>query len=179
MGTTSLRWQQAAEAGWALKRSARQQKVLALTLGVSQSQLSRQISGLRSSSAAAFYADVRKTVAERKTEAGHLIAGALAAAEDEACSLSRDEIRARYYEAQCLEARAQAAEDVAQHRVLMALGRTEGPDASPDDLHELHEALEAHEEAVMDETAWHVVLVYYSRALRVSYGWRVRPEAGR
>lgn len=154
------------EAGWALRASSTSQKVLTAVLACDKSWTSRQCNGHPNGAVQRFFETVRKLVADGRTDAGHVIAGALAVAEEEACKLPTDVIRARLYHALTEETRAQAEEDRAEYRVVRALH---------DDPTDLRAALEAHDEAIRQESGWHITALIYNRALRVARGWRAAP----
>lgn len=163
------------EAGWMFKGSAPSQKTLARALGASESWISRQCSGHPNGAAARFYEVVRALVSAGKTDAGHIIAGALAAAVDEALRLPVSEIRKRLFFALERETETQAEEDRASMRLYRALAACQSDDARPADLEELDQALLVHESATQDETAWQINALVYNRALRVLRGTRVAP----
>lgn len=169
--TTTTRWARAREVGWALRRSGPSQKIVARVLGLDPRRLSQQIQGLRESVASQFYEAVRKLTADPKCDPGALIAEAMMAAVDAASTLPEDEIRERLYRALDDEASAQAVEDQATHRLMLALARIGSPFATPEDLTELRDALEAHDHATQDETAAAMNALVYSRALRRARGW--------
>jgi hypothetical protein len=158
-----------------LKASTPSQKVLAIALGLSEGRISHMVHGEEDGAVARFYRTVRLLTRAQKAEAGHVIAGALAAAVDEAVQLPEREIRKRLFHALENETEAQAAEDRASMRLYRALASCEGDDASPEDLEELSLALNAHETATQHETAWQITSLVYNRALRVLRGERVAP----
>lgn len=154
------------EAGFAIKYSAPRQKQVAAALGIDQSNVSRQIHGEQDGDASRFYELVRRVVLENHAAAGHLIAGAMAVAEEAALELGADVCRARLLDALAQETIAQSKEDVASYELAVALG---------DDSPTLRAALERHDAAIRHETGRHVDVLIYNRALRVSRGWRAKP----
>lgn len=150
-------------AGWAIEHAAPKQKHVAEILGVSQSTVSRYVSGDLDSDASRFYELVGAMVKDRRAQAGSLIAGALSAATEAATGLSIEECRGCLDAAQDIETRAQHAEDLAQHRVLRAIARCGADDATPDDLGELSLAIEEHDRATCEKIAAHSVVLYYAR----------------
>ena len=155
------------DAGWALAHTAPLQKHLRPLLGdVDKSIVSRMVSGEKPSAVSHFYDLVRAVVRDNRADAGHLIAGAMVVAEEEACKLPSDEVRRRLMESLAQETVTQSGEDVAQHALAVALGEN-GPS--------LRGALEAYDDAVRHETAAHVDTLIYARALRVIRGWREAP----
>jgi hypothetical protein len=165
---TRTRYSPRKEAGWALKNSGPSQKVLALVLGQSEAWVSRQCTGHESAAVARFYEYVKLLTVSGRTEAGPLIAGSLAVANGAAEGLEVDELLSRLNYAHDRETEAQHAEDLAQHRVMRAVARCTTDDASPDDLNELAEAITAHDEAILAETGWHLVMQYYARGYLLS-----------
>jgi len=157
------------------RASARSQKILAIALNDSEGWISRQCHGHKSGPVARFYETVRGLVAAEKADAGHVIAGALAAAVDEALQLPVPEIKRRLFFALDRETDAQANEDRASMRLYRALAACASDRAQPSDLAELDQALVAHEDATQDETAWQITALVYNRALRVVRGIRVSP----
>lgn len=167
--------QLAHEAGWMFKHSAPSQKILALALHVGDPWISRQCSGHQSGPVARFFETVRELVAARSADPGHVIAGALAAAVDEALNLTPAEIERRLFFAVERETDAQAEEDRASMRLYKALTATQRSDTLPTDFEELDAALLAQDDALQDETAWQINCLIYNRALQVSRGMRVAP----
>lgn len=159
------------KAAWALKSTTTQVHLTTL-LGVGPSTVSRYCSAEIENDVSRCYALVRKLVNDRSAEAGHIIAGMMDVAQDAAEGLDVPLIRARLNLAQDKETEAQQAEDVAQHRVLRAISRSSAEDATPDDLHELAAAIEAHDEAILHENAAHAVVLYYARAYVAKRGTR-------
>jgi hypothetical protein len=154
-----------AEAGQALRWSARRQKRIAYALGAHESRVSRECAG-EDGRVSRFYEAVRKLVREGSTTAGHVIAGAMVVAEEEALDLPSDEIRRRLIDALAQESHSQAREDVAQHALAVALGGNGK---------ELEAALVEYDAAVRHETGHHVEVLVYARALMVVRGWREGP----
>lgn len=163
------------EAGWMFRASASSQKVLSIALGQDKSWISRQANGHQDGAVARFYRVVRDLVATEKTEAGHVIAGALAAAVEEALKLPVSEIRNRLFFALDRETDAQAREDRASMRLYRALAARQSKAARHEDWEELDQALTAHEETTQTEAAWEITSLIYNRALRVTRGIRVAP----
>jgi len=97
------------EAGFAIRYSAPRQKHLTAALGVTQSNVSRQIRGEQDGDVSRFYDVVRRAVLDGRADAGHLIGGALAVAEEAACTLPRAEILGRLADALSQETAFQAA----------------------------------------------------------------------
>ncbi len=154
------------DAGWALAHTAPMQKHLRPLMGLDKGTLSRMCSGEKPSAVSRFYDLVRAVVRDNRADAGHLIAGAMLVAEEEACKLPSTEIRSRLMEALAQETHTQAGEDVAQHQLAVALGEN-GPG--------LRAAIETYDDAVRHETAKHVDVLVYARALMRIRGWRVAP----
>lgn len=163
------------DAGWATEQSAPRQNTLALVLGLSTSEVSRQCRGRVDGVVSRFLATVRTLVEDPATEAGPVLVEALATAEETAASLDEDEIRRRLYKALDDETHRQAAEDIAERRVLCALAKTAAKDARPADFEELHAALVEYDEANRLELARQIDALTYARALRVRRGWRAGP----
>ena len=157
------------------RASGPSQKVLAIALGQDKSWISRQAHGHPDGAVARFYRVVRDLVAVEKTEAGHVIAGALAAAVDEALELPVSEIHQRLLFAIECETASQAAEDQASMRLYRALAACQSREVRPEGWDELDQALMAHEEATQTEVAWEITALMYNRALRVTRGIRVSP----
>lgn len=164
------------EAGWALGQCAAAQQVLAHVLSISESWVSRQVHGHESGAAQRFYQAVRDLTAAHKTDAGALIAGALAVATEEAVDLAFTEILRRLSHALAREAAAEGRENEATGRVQQLLGRLSAmPDGRPNGSTldaELREAMQEHDRATREEMGWHITALIYSRALRVHMGWR-------
>jgi hypothetical protein len=155
------------EAGEALRWSAPRQKHIGHALGMDKADVSRECSGVQDGRASKFYELVRQVVRDGKTDAGMLIAGAMAVAEEEAVrSLTGPEIRARILDALAQETLTQAAEDIASHRLVMAIS---------ENSKDLRAALEGFDEACRKETGKHIDVLVYTRALRVVRGWRAKP----
>lgn len=152
-------------AGWALEGFTRRQKQAADVLGITQPNVSRQIAGEQDGDVSRFYAIIERAVEGGRARAGRLIAGAFSAAQGAAEGLTRTECRRGLDEAIDRETVAQHTEDEAQNRVLRAIGRCGSEDATPDDLHELAAAVEAHDLAICEETAAHAEVLYYARGL--------------
>lgn len=142
-------------AGWALSGLAPRQKQIADVLGVTQSNVSRQIAGEQDGDVSRFYQVVRRAVRDKR-RTGRLIAGALSAAQDEAQGLPPAACRRALDLALDRETEAQTTEDQAQHRVLRAI--------RAGDVDELATAIEAHDDALCDETAAHADVLYFGRA---------------
>lgn len=164
------------EAGQALAECAAAQQVLAHVLSISESWVSRQVNGHPSGAAQRFYQAVRDLTRAHKTDAGALIAGALAVATEEALELGFREILGRLNHALHREAAAEGRENAATGRVQQLLGRlSEVPEEDPrrPELEaDLREAMEQHDAATREEMGWHITALIYSRALRAHMGWR-------
>ncbi len=157
------RWQVRRDAGWALGASAPMQKHLVQLTGLDKGTVSRMVSGEKASAVSRFYELVRTVVRDSRANVGHLISGAMLVAEEEACRLPSPEVRRRLLEALAQESISEGAENVAQHRLAVALGENTA---------DLRAALEAYDVAVRHEMGPHVNALVYARALMVIRGWR-------
>lgn len=154
------------DAGQAIRWSSVLQKQVARALGEHPSDVSRQVNGQRDGRVSRFFDAVRQLVRDGHADAGHLIAGAMLVAEEEAVSsLSEEEIRRRLLSALAQESLVEGEENAAQHRLSVALG---------EDSDDLRAALEHHDEVVRRENGHDINAIVYSRALRVVRGWRAR-----
>lgn len=150
------------EAGFAIKYTAPAQKHTAEVLGLTPSGMSRRVSGEISGTIGDFYEVVRAVVRDRRTGCGHIITGAMLVAQEEATKLPEPEIRARLKDAIAQESITEGNENVAQHRLALALGG-DG---------DLRAALENYDAAVRHEQAAHIEALVYGRALAAKRGWR-------
>lgn len=160
---TPCSWRDASQA---LRWSAPQQKQIARALGEHPSDICRQVNGQKDGRVSRFYDCVRALVRDGHTDAGHLIAGAMLVAEEEAVrSLPEEEIRRRLLSALAQESLVEGEENAAQHRLSVALG---------EDSDDLRTALEHYDEVVRRENGHDINAVVYARALRCVRGWRAR-----
>ena len=156
------------EAGSVLRRSARLQKHIAQAADLDEGTISRMVKGDVNASkrVTAFYELIEGLSGHPKTSAAMLIAGAiLRSTLRVTVGLTVDQMQNRLFEAQDNEDRAQAQEDMAEHRVIRALAEFR---ATPglEGFDELDAALDSHETTVLEELAWSLEVQILGRAMR-------------
>lgn len=153
-------------AGRMYRRCASLQKVLSLATGHDKSWISRQCSGDPTGAVQRFYDLLASLATHPKSDPSPLIVGGLVQIGEALGDLPYDEIRHRLARTISDGVVAQAKEHVASHRVIECLARVQGKRARSEDLVAMHEALLAHEEAMIREMAFSLRAVLLGRELR-------------